>query len=127
MRSMNIQIKFVGEGMHRAEVSALLVHSQTRRQGIGRMLMAALEAHACAHDRATLVLDTRVGDPSEALYQSLGWQKTGAVPDYARNANGRLHATAFYHKLIVQTWLAHSASAAPGVPTGKANEFGRSI
>jgi hypothetical protein len=46
------------------------------------------------------VLDTRKGDPSEGLYASLGWTKAGDIPNYARSANGDLHATALYYKLL---------------------------
>ncbi|WP_201783286.1 GNAT family N-acetyltransferase [Hymenobacter sp. AT01-02] len=58
---------------HRAEVMKLLVHSQARRRGIGRRLMYVIEEQARQHQRTTLVLDTRKGDPSERLYQSLGY------------------------------------------------------
>lgn len=87
-------------GLHRAEVSKVMVHTGARRRGIGRALMLMLESEARHHGRTTLVLDTRKGDPSEALYASLGWAKAGEIPNYARSANGELHATAFYYKLL---------------------------
>ena len=87
-------------GLHRAEVSKLLVHSNARRQGIASLLMRALESHARFHKRTTLVLDTRAGDPSETVYQALAWTKVGEIPQYARSADGSLHATAFYYKLL---------------------------
>ena len=55
---------------------------------------------AFCHGRTTLVLDTRHGDPSEALYQSLGWQRAGVIPRYAQSASGALDASAFYFKLL---------------------------
>lgn len=85
---------------HRAEVAKLMVHRSARRHGIGRTLMLAVEEHARRIGRTTLVLDTRQGDPSEALYRSVGWQVAGAIPRYAESADGRLHATAFYWKLL---------------------------
>lgn len=87
-------------GLHRAEVVRLLVHRRARRQGLGRLLMHAIEAEARRRQRTTLVLDTREGDPSEALYRSLGWQHTGTIPRYARSANGALDGSAFYYKLL---------------------------
>jgi ribosomal protein S18 acetylase RimI-like enzyme len=87
-------------GLHRAEVSKLLVARSARRQGLGRRLMLALEAEAHSLGRTTIVLDTRQGDPSEALYAGLGYQLVGAIPAYARSADGSLHATAFYYKLL---------------------------
>jgi ribosomal protein S18 acetylase RimI-like enzyme len=86
-------------GLHRAEVVRLLVHRAARRQGLGRALMEAIEAEARRRGRTTLVLDTREGDPSERLYRSLGWQRAGVIPRYARSADGALHGTAYYYKL----------------------------
>jgi ribosomal protein S18 acetylase RimI-like enzyme len=85
---------------HRAEVAKVMVDRRVRRQGIGRALMIALEAHARRLGRTTLVLDTRAGDPSEALYRTLGWQRAGTIPRYARSADGTLDATAIYYKLL---------------------------
>ena len=87
-------------GRHRAEVQKLMVLRSARRQGIGRSLMLALEETSRQRGRTTLVLDTRQGDPSERLYRSLGWTLAGVIPQYARSANGALHATAFYFKLL---------------------------
>ena len=87
-------------GRHRAEVIKLMVLGSARRQGIGRLLMEAAEAEARTLGRTTLVLDTRQGDPSEALYRGMGWQPGGTIPRYARSADGTLHTTAFYYKLL---------------------------
>jgi ribosomal protein S18 acetylase RimI-like enzyme len=87
-------------GRHRAEVVRLLVHRRARRRGLGRALMQAIEAEARRHHRTTLVLDTREGDPSEALYRALDWQHAGTIPRYARSADGALDASAFYYKLL---------------------------
>ncbi|QRK06172.1 GNAT family N-acetyltransferase [Archangium violaceum] len=85
---------------HRAEVSKVLVHSAFRRRGIGAALMQALEERARERGRTTLVLDTLEGAPSERLYQSLGWIRTGVIPQYARVADGTLRATVVYYKLL---------------------------
>jgi acetyltransferase len=87
-------------GLHRAEVVRLLVHRRARRAGLGRALMVAVEQEARRRGRTTLVLDTREGDPSERLYQSLGWQRVGVIPRYARSAGGTLDGSAFYYKLL---------------------------
>ena len=86
--------------LHRAEVCKLLVRSDARRQGLASLLMQTLESHAQSNGRTTLVLDTRAGDPSEMVYARLGWQKSGEIPKYARSADGTLHETAFYFKLL---------------------------
>lgn len=85
---------------HRAEVQKVLVHSQARRQGIGRALMAALDDLARQGGRTLLVLDTRQGDPSEQLYLSAGYMLAGVIPQYARNHDGTLAATALYYRLL---------------------------
>lgn len=87
-------------GSHRAEVMKLLVHTSHRRKGIGRALMLALEDRARQLGRTTLVLDTRAGDPSQTLYESLGYTLLGVIPQYARSANGQLHGTAFMYRLL---------------------------
>lgn len=87
-------------GNHRAEVAKLMVHSSFRRRGIAQALMNAIEAEAISAGRTTLVLDTREGDPSEALYMKLGYQRAGVIPEYARSTDGKLHATVFMYKLL---------------------------
>jgi ribosomal protein S18 acetylase RimI-like enzyme len=77
-----------------------MVHRRARRQGLGRALMLAAEEEARRRGRTTLVLDTRQGDPSEVLYRGLGWQLGGTIPRYAKSADGSLHTTAFYFKLL---------------------------
>jgi GNAT superfamily N-acetyltransferase len=87
-------------GAHRAEVAKVIVHTKARRRGIGRALMLALEARARGLGRTTLVLDTRRGDPSEQLYTSVGYTLAGVIPRYARSANGALHPSAFYYRVL---------------------------
>jgi len=97
-----VQLDLAGQinGRHRAEVIRLMVHRGARQQGVGRALMEAAESEARRLGRTTLVLDTRQGDPSERLYRRLGWQLGGTIPGYARSADGTLHTTAFYYKLL---------------------------
>lgn len=83
---------------HRAEVTRLMVHPVARRRGLGRRLMLALEHVAQREGRSLLVLDTRSGDPSNALYQQLGYLEAGRIPRYARSASGQLDGTVFYYK-----------------------------
>ena len=100
MGSAQLDLAMRANARHRAEVSKVMVHRRARRRGIGRALMLALEEHARRLGRTTLVLDTRQGDPSEALYRALGWTFAGAIPCYARSATGALDATALYYKLL---------------------------
>lgn len=98
--TVQLDLAMRANGRHRAEVSRLLVRRAAQRRGVARTLMAALEDEARRIGRTTLVLDTRQGDPSERLYQSMGWQVVGAIPQYARSADGSLAATVLYYKLL---------------------------
>lgn len=88
---------------HRAEVCKVLVHSAFRRRGVGAALMRALEERARQWGKSTLVLDTLEGEPSERLYQSLGWIRSGVIPQYAEVAGGALRGTVVYYKLLGET------------------------
>ena len=87
--------------VHRAEVSKVLVHSAARRRGIGKALMRALEREALSRHRTLLHLDTRAGDHSEALYESVGYTLIGGIPNWARHpTDDALEANAIYYKVI---------------------------
>ena len=82
---------------HRAEVQKLIVHTDTRRRGLGRELMAAIERTALADGRTLLVLDTATG-AAEALYRGAGYAEIGAIPRYAGLPSGELVATTIFAK-----------------------------
>lgn len=81
---------------HRADVAKLLVHPAARRAGMGRALMQALEAKARALGKALLVLDTRSGDPSQRLYESLGYRVAGSIPGFCRNPATEIYEPTTY-------------------------------
>ena len=87
-------------GLHRAEVMKVMVHSQQRKKGIGAQLMRAIETQAKLEGRSTLVLDTREGDEGVRLYEREGYVAAGVIPQYARSADGSLHATVYMYKLL---------------------------
>jgi ribosomal protein S18 acetylase RimI-like enzyme len=95
-------------GTHRAEIAKLMVHPKSRRMGIARRLMAVAEQTAIQDNRSLIVLDTRAGDPSNTLYRSLGFLEAGRIPQYARSADGHLHETVFYYKLLTVSPLTQS-------------------
>jgi GNAT superfamily N-acetyltransferase len=82
---------------HRATVSKLLVHTASRRRGMGEALMAELERVAGDLGRWLLTLDTATAD-AERLYERMGWTPSGAIPNYALNPDSTLTATTFYWK-----------------------------
>lgn len=87
--------------MHRAEVRKLLVAPASRRRGIARLLMQALEEQARALPRSLLTLDTRSSDHAEPLYVSLGYVVSGSIPGYAlAPAGDRRDATTIMYKQL---------------------------
>jgi acetyltransferase len=98
--SVQLELASRPNARHRAEVTKLMVHRIARGHGLGRALMRAVEDEARRLGRTTLFLDTRQGDPAERLYQGLGWVFAGAIPRYARSADGTLHTTAIYYRLL---------------------------
>jgi len=87
-------------GAHRAEVARLLVHSRARRRGVGAALMAAIEEEALPYGVRLLVLDTRTGDPSQQLYEKIGYTLAGTIPHNARGTTGALQPTSVMYKEI---------------------------
>lgn len=87
-------------GLHRAEVQKLFVHTSARQRGLGRRLMSAIKEEARCRGRSLLYLDTEPGKPAEALYRKLGWTFAGEIPDYFYTPDGQLKATAFFFKRV---------------------------
>jgi GNAT superfamily N-acetyltransferase len=85
---------------HRGEVQKVLVAVSHRRRGVARTLMLELERRAASHGRTVLVLDAVTGGPGARLYESLGWQRVGDVPDFALFPDGRLCSTTYYWKRV---------------------------
>lgn len=84
---------------HRADLSKMMVHRRARRRGVGDALLGAAEDAAHALGRTVLVLDT-ASDDAERLYARHGWERVGAIPDYALWPDGRLCATVVYFKRL---------------------------
>ncbi|MBB4867943.1 acetyltransferase [Pseudomonas nitritireducens] len=87
-------------GLNRAEVQKLLVHSKARRRGIARELMQCLELEAKELKRGLLYLDTEAGSEAESFYRTLGYTHAGNLPDYACSPDGTYRATAIYYKTL---------------------------
>jgi len=84
---------------HRAEVRKLLVHPEARRMGIARALMTVIEEQARRDERTLLTLDTVTGGFAEPLYLSIGYNKVGVIPRYARRPDSAdLEATTVMYK-----------------------------
>jgi ribosomal protein S18 acetylase RimI-like enzyme len=87
-------------GLHRAEIAKLMTGPNARRKGVARALMTVAEERAVREGRTLLVLDTRDGDPSNHLYQSIGFIPAGKIPNFARSGEGKLDTTVIYYKNI---------------------------
>lgn len=98
--TIQLQMEMKENGSHRAEVAKLMVETTYRRNGIAKLLMAAIEEIAKLAGRSLLVLDTRSGDHSNYLYRSMEYIEAGQIPKYAKSSNGNLDTTVFYYKEI---------------------------
>ncbi len=85
---------------HRAEIAKLMTRVSYRGRGIATALMRAAEAAASQRGRTLLVLDTATEGGASSLYESLGFNLVGEVPDYALKPHGGLTGTKFYWKRI---------------------------
>ena len=86
---------------HRGEVAKMLVRRSARRRGIAEALMRAAEEAALEAGKTLLVLDT-ASDAAERLYQRLGWQRVGVIPDYALWPNGGFVDTVIFYKNLTE-------------------------
>lgn len=85
---------------HRGDVSKMLVHRRARRQGVAEQLLLALQARAVSLGKTTLVLDTVTGSDASRLYERLGWQRAGDIPNYALMPDGAPCSTSYYFKSL---------------------------
>ncbi|MGY3493539.1 MULTISPECIES: GNAT family N-acetyltransferase [unclassified Bradyrhizobium] len=85
---------------HRAEIAKMMTRVAHRHRGVATELMRTVEQLAIAHGRTLLVLDTAEEDGAAPLYEGLGFQLTGIIPDYALKPHGGLTGTMIYWKRI---------------------------
>jgi ribosomal protein S18 acetylase RimI-like enzyme len=85
---------------HRAEIAKLMTRVADRGQGYARALMLEAERLAVEQGRTLLTLDTAEDDGAGPLYEALGYERAGRIPDYAFRPLGGLTATIIYFKRI---------------------------
>ena len=85
---------------HRAEIAKMMTKLSYRHRGIATALMRAAEKMALERGRTLLVLDTAVEDGASRLYEGLGFNLTGVIPNYALKPRGGLTGTMIYWKRI---------------------------
>jgi ribosomal protein S18 acetylase RimI-like enzyme len=71
-----------------------------RGRGVATALMREAERIATERRRTLLVLDTAVEDGASSLYEALGFQLSGVIPDYALKPDGGLTGTMIYWKRL---------------------------
>lgn len=101
--TIQLQLCTKQNGLHRAEIAKLMTGPNARRKGVARALMQVVEKRAINEGRTLLVLDTRDGDPSNLLYQSLGYIPAGKIPNFALSGEGKLDTTVIYYKILGST------------------------
>jgi ribosomal protein S18 acetylase RimI-like enzyme len=98
--TVTLQLDLPPNQPHRAEIAKMMTRPSHRHRGIATALMRAAEAHARARGRTLLVLDTAEDDGASQLYEGLGFQLTGTIPDYAVKPHGGLTGTKIYWKRV---------------------------
>jgi GNAT superfamily N-acetyltransferase len=96
--TVQVYLKQTENQPHRADLAKMLVHPDARRRGIGTLLMNRAEELARDEGKTLLVLDTATGGEAERLYERLGWNRAGVIPDYALWPDGRLCSTTILYK-----------------------------
>ncbi len=85
---------------HRAEIAKLMTRVSKRGQGVARALVTEAEQIAIKKGRTLLNLDTAADEGAAGFYESLGFHKSGVIPDYALKPYGGLTDTIIYWKRI---------------------------
>ncbi len=93
---------------HRADLAKMLVHRRARRQGLGAALVRAAEATARECGKTLLVLDAVTGGDAARLYERLGWQRVGDIPNYALMPQGGFCSTTVYYRELGDPMYASS-------------------
>jgi ribosomal protein S18 acetylase RimI-like enzyme len=88
---------------HRAEIAKMMTRVSHRHRGIATALLREAERIAIARGRWLLVLDTAEDEGAAGLYERMGFQLTGLIPDYALKPHGGLTGTLIYWKRLQET------------------------
>lgn len=99
--TVQLVIGMPGNQQHRVDLVKLMTHPDRRGGGIGAALTQAAEAEAARLGKTLVVLDTVAGNPAQRLYERLGYQAAGVIPDYARSSAGPLEPTCIMFKRLV--------------------------
>ena len=98
--TVQVELTLKKNGVNRAEIQKLLVHTSARRRGVARSLMQVAESTALELGRGLLFLDTEAGSGAEGFYRALGYTGIGGLPEYACSPEGEWRANAIYYKTL---------------------------
>ncbi|CCD93707.1 putative acetyltransferase, GNAT family [Bradyrhizobium sp. ORS 375] len=98
--TVTLQLKLPPNQPHRAEIAKMMTRVSHRKRGVARALLQAAENLARSRGRTMLVLDTAEDGGASSLYEGVGFQLTGIIPDYAVKPHGGLTGTMIYWKRI---------------------------
>jgi ribosomal protein S18 acetylase RimI-like enzyme len=85
---------------HRGEIAKMMTAVRYRGQGVASALLREAERIAVERGRTLLTLDTAEQEGAAALYEKMGYQRTGLIPDFALMPYGGLTGTIVYWKRI---------------------------
>ncbi|MHA4810754.1 GNAT family N-acetyltransferase [Flavitalea flava] len=98
--TVTLLLDFPPNQPHRAEIAKMMTRISHRRRGLARALMVEAERLAIEQGRTLLTLDTATEDGAAGLYESLGFQRVGEIPNFALKPHGGLTGTIIYYKII---------------------------
>ena len=96
--TVTLLLSFPPNQPHRAEIAKMMTRISHRGRGVATALMRVAERLAAERGRTLLVLDTAVEGGASSLYEGLGFQLSGVIPDYALKPHGGLTGTMIYWK-----------------------------
>ena len=82
---------------HRAELAKMLVLSSHRNRGIGQSLLEAVDHEVTRRGLKLVTLDTAL-NTAERLYERAGYQRAGAIPNFALWPDGGYCDTVYFYK-----------------------------
>lgn len=85
---------------HRAEIIKMMTRVSHRGRGVAKALLHAAERAAIERGRWLLVLDTASDEGAAGLYERVGYNLSGIIPDYAYKPHGGMTGTMFYWKRL---------------------------
>jgi ribosomal protein S18 acetylase RimI-like enzyme len=104
--TVTLLLKLSQNQPHRAEIAKMLTRLSHRHRGVATALLREAERTAIEHGRWLLVLDTAEDEGAAGLYERVGFQLAGLIPDYAFKPYGGLTGTLIYWKRLQERALA---------------------